>query len=337
MEVSSEADLHKLCASHSGVTSILMWASWHPPSVHLTKVLDAVAGEHKTMRFGKVNTDVCPGIASTMGADQVPFVAFLDPRGKKLDSIAGADPPRLVEKVKALAARPVGGVCKSEGGSCSSSKAAAPADEDDLNSKLLGLVSYSPVMLFMKGSKAEPFCGFSKQAVAMLNKSGVEYSTFDILKDEEVRQGLKDYANFKTFPQLYVKGDLLGGLDIMKEMEEEGSLQDALTETTKEEEPQDVKTRLKSLVNKASVVLFMKGNKEQPFCGFSKKAVAMLNEHNIEYDTFDILQDDEVRQGLKEYSNWKTYPQLYVKGELLGGLDIMKDMDEDGSLKEACL
>jgi len=343
VEVSSEADLHKLCSSHNGLTSILMWASWHPPSVHLARVLEAVAGEHKTVRFGRVNTDVCPNIASTMGADQVPFVAFLDPRGKKIDSIAGADPPRLVEKVKALAARPIGGTCKQDGGSCGGggggscgSGAAAAEAGDDLNSKLMGIVNYSPVMLCMKGSKAEPFCGFSKQAVAVLNKSGIEYSTFDILQDEEVRQGLKDYANFKTYPQLYVKGVLLGGIDIMNEMEAEGSLQDTLADATKEDEdePQDLKTRLKGLVNKAPVMLFMKGNKEQPHCGFSRKAVAMLNEHNIEYDTFDILGDDEVRGGLKEYSNWKTYPQLYIKGKLIGGLDIMQEMEEDGSLME---
>merc|ERR1719343_681373 len=102
-----------------------------------------------------------------------------------------------------------------------------------------------------------------------------------------------------------------------------------------EEEPADLNSRLKKLINQSDVMLFMKGNKAQPYCGFSKKAVAMLNEHNIQYDTFDILGDEDVRQGLKEYSNWKTYPQLYIKGELIGGLDIMKEMEEDGSLMEA--
>jgi len=343
-EVSSEADFHKLCSSHTGLTCILMWASWHPPSVHLTKVLEAVASEHKAVRFGKVNTDVCSGIASSMGADQVPFVAFCDARGQKLDSLAGADPPKLVEKVKALSARPLGGgTCKQDGGSCGgggggacSSAAAAAPEEDDLNSRLQGIVNYSPIMLFMKGSKAEPFCGFSKQAIAMLNKSGVDYSTFDILQDEEVRQGLKDYANWKTYPQLYIKGELLGGLDIMKEMEAEGSFQETLEAAgQQEDEPENLTSKLKGLINKAPVVLFMKGNKEQPFCGFSRKAVALLQEHSIDFDTFDILGDEEVRQGLKEYSNWKTYPQLYIKGELMGGIDIMKEMEEDGSLMEA--
>ncbi|XP_046565593.1 glutaredoxin 3-like [Haliotis rubra] len=85
-----------------------------------------------------------------------------------------------------------------------------------------------------------------------------------------------------------------------------------------------IKLLLKQLVSKAPVMLFMKGHPDAPRCGFSKKTVAILGETGVKYDTFDILSDDEVRQGLKTFSNWPTYPQLYVKGELVGGLDIIK-------------
>lgn len=73
-------------------------------------------------------------------------------------------------------------------------------------------------------------------------------------------------------------------------------------------------------------MLFMKGNPTDPKCGFSRQIVALLNEENIQYGTFDILNDNEVRQGLKQFSNWPTYPQLYVNGTLVGGLDILKEM-----------
>lgn len=69
--------------------------------------------------------------------------------------------------------------------------------------------------------------------------------------------------------------------------------------------------------------------------GFSRQAVALLKQHNATFGTFDILKSEQVRQGLKTYSNWPTYPQLYVEGELIGGLDIMKEMDQSGELKEA--
>ncbi|CRK92357.1 CLUMA_CG005919, isoform A [Clunio marinus] len=90
--------------------------------------------------------------------------------------------------------------------------------------------------------------------------------------------------------------------------------------------------RLKSLINKGKVVLFMKGDRNAPRCGFSKQIIQILNETNLPYETFDILSDEEVRQGLKTYSDWPTYPQLYVNGELQGGLDIVKELVASGEL-----
>lgn len=84
--------------------------------------------------------------------------------------------------------------------------------------------------------------------------------------------------------------------------------------------------RLKTLIHSSNVMVFMKGDRNAPRCGFSKQLIAILNETNVPYGTFDILQDEEVRQGLKTYSDWPTYPQVYVKGELIGGLDIIKEL-----------
>jgi len=78
------------------------------------------------------------------------------------------------------------------------------------------------------------------------------------------------------------------------------------------------------LITRAPVMLFMKGSPTQPKCGFSRKIVALLDESKAQYATFDILEDEDVRQGLKTFSNWPTFPQLYIKGELIGGLDIVQ-------------
>nr|XP_030687973.1 glutaredoxin-3 isoform X3 [Globicephala melas] len=168
--------------------------------------------------------------------------------------------------------------------------------------------------------------GFSKQMVEILNKHNIQFSSFDIFSDEEVRQGLKTYSNWPTYPQLYVSGELIGGLDIIKELEASKELDTICPKAPKLEE------RLKVLTNKASVMLFMKGNKQEAKCGFSRQILEILNSTGVEYETFDILEDEEVRQGLKTYSNWPTYPQLYVKGELVGGLDIVKELKENGEL-----
>lgn len=84
------------------------------------------------------------------------------------------------------------------------------------------------------------------------------------------------------------------------------------------------------LHSKLSTLLTLQGNPDAPRCGFSQKVVSALQSIQVPFKTFDILSDEEVRQGLKEYSQWPTYPQLYVKGELLGGCDVILEMQQEG-------
>ncbi|CAG9807150.1 unnamed protein product [Chironomus riparius] len=101
---------------------------------------------------------------------------------------------------------------------------------------------------------------------------------------------------------------------------------------TEETKSGSLEDRLKALINKARVMIFMKGNREAPKCGFSRTLIQIMNDTKVDYETFDILQDEEVRQGLKTFSDWPTYPQVYVDGELQGGLDIIKEMQASGEL-----
>jgi monothiol glutaredoxin len=94
------------------------------------------------------------------------------------------------------------------------------------------------------------------------------------------------------------------------------------------------RTRIESLVNGNKVMLFMKGTKQFPACGFSNAVVQILKKEGASFDTYNILADPEVRQGLKEYSNWPTYPQLYVGGKFVGGCDIVTEMHESGELAQ---
>ena len=95
----------------------------------------------------------------------------------------------------------------------------------------------------------------------------------------------------------------------------------------------DSQARIADLVAKNDVLLFMKGSPLFPQCGFSSRAIAILNHLNAEFESVDVLQDQGVRQGIKEFSDWPTIPQLYVKGEFVGGSDIMMEMYESGELK----
>lgn len=217
-------------------------------------------------------------------------------------------------------------------------------------------------MLFQKGTPTAPKCGFSRQAIELLTDANVSFGYFNILEDEEVRQGLKSYSDWPTYPQLYVRGELVGGLDILKEMsEEDGGLVEQLElgdfviknggdiafvaadekvqqakeeEDEKKDETTSLNDKLKQLINRHRIMLFMKGIPSSPKCGFSRQIVDILDSFNVSYDAFNILEDDEVRQGLKVYSDWPTYPQLYVEGDLVGGLDIIKEMVDSGDLED---
>ncbi|MET0588539.1 MAG: Grx4 family monothiol glutaredoxin [Novosphingobium sp.] len=96
----------------------------------------------------------------------------------------------------------------------------------------------------------------------------------------------------------------------------------------------DVNSRIADIVNSNDVVLFMKGTALFPQCGFSSRAIAILDHLGVQFETVDVLQDQEIRQGIKSFSDWPTIPQLYVKGEFVGGSDIMMEMFEAGELQQ---
>src|SRR5205085_11531459 len=96
----------------------------------------------------------------------------------------------------------------------------------------------------------------------------------------------------------------------------------------------DVRDRIEEVVRNNDIVLFMKGTPLFPQCGFSSRAIAILDRLNAGYETVDVLQDSEIRSGIKEYSEWPTIPQLYVRGEFVGGSDIMMEMFESGELQQ---
>jgi monothiol glutaredoxin len=95
----------------------------------------------------------------------------------------------------------------------------------------------------------------------------------------------------------------------------------------------DVRDRIEEVVRNNDIVLFMKGTPLFPQCGFSSRAIAILDHLGVKYETVDVLQDPEIRAGIKDFSDWPTVPQLYVKGEFLGGSDIMMEMFQAGELQ----
>ncbi|XP_050535485.1 glutaredoxin 3 [Daktulosphaira vitifoliae] len=296
----------------SGQLSVVhFYADWSIPCQHMNGILDDLAVEYKNIKFGKCLAEDLAEVSIKYNISAVPKFIFFS-NDAQVDSLDGADAIQLNKKIQSLI-----------------SKAEKKEEIEDISLRLKSLIRSAPVMLFMKGSKSQPKCKFSTAIVNLLNEVGVDFKTFDILEDNIVREKLKTFSNWPTYPQLYIKGELIGGLDIVKELKETGELNNLLNLNNTENE---LNERLKLLINKANVMVFMKGNKQMARCGFSNQLLQILNETGVDYETFDILSDEEIRQSLKVYSDWPTYPQVYVKGSLIGGLDIVKELEEAGEL-----
>lgn len=335
---------------------LLFYASWHDGCPPLDAILQTLASVAPDIFFARIDADDVTTWTEKYTITMVPTVLLISANGtvvERMDSGDSTEPSQLTVAVQRLMnnvaaggthSQSSGGAATAATGTTSNNNAtpAAAAVVDPhqaLTQRLDRLIRSDQVMLFMKGKPSAPNCGFSRQVVELLEAEHIPFGSFDILTDETVRQGLKTHSNWPTYPQIYVNGDLVGGLDILKELKDDGSLAEQWNITKKVSSSSSssgtsLQDRVAQLTKRHNVMLFMKGLPSAPQCGFSRKIVQLLDESNVSYDSFNILEDEEIRQGLKDYSKWPTYPQLYVKGELVGGLDICEELAETGELQE---
>jgi Grx4 family monothiol glutaredoxin len=259
----------------------------------------------------------------------------------QVDKVEGADAAAVTARVEKWekAAAPGAGA---PGGGVTASLAALDAELDRL-------VNASPVMLFMKGTPSEPRCKFSRAIVDILKTAGAAFGAYDILTSDAVRAGLKDKAAWPTYPMLFVRGTLIGGLDIVTELRDSGELATILPKPPAPPAggaaagaagagpgaDAALRARLDGLINSAPVVLFMKGTPDAPACGYSERAAAALAAGRVAFTPFDVLADPAVREGLKTHHATDTpaakmYPQLYVRGKLIGGWDAIEEITASG-------
>lgn len=236
VEITSDSHFSELTSSLAPTTLVAVYfhTPWAAPCAQMNSVFKSLSTLHSSVLFLSVNADELPEISESFDISAVPYFVMLRD-GTILKELSGADPKELAATISSLSesdAKPAEPESSTAGASAaaasndaaatSSSTDAAGAEpseetEEELNARLAKLVKAAPVMLFMKGTPAAPQCGFSRQLVAILREHHVRFGFFDILKDDAVRQGLKKFSDWPTFPQLYISGELQGGLDIVKE------------------------------------------------------------------------------------------------------------------------
>lgn len=420
--IKAEKEFNQLCLHNfDKLFVVIFFADWHEPSVHLTNIAKSLAKSYEDkVIFAVINADEQDAIAQKFNVELVPTIIFMKSTKEVLHRVEEDSPSILSQKVEEYS---------------KVFKVTFEAEKTKMFAKIEEILRTYPLVIFIKGTPTTPKCGFSEQLLDQLRELRIKFHHFDILSDENIRNWLRHYANWITYPQVYIEGKLVGGLDVVKDLIKSGEFQkkieplnikdspegladkiisssavvaliegkvsepatlkseeivrvlndngirfssfdlqtadEALTKALKEKLntqefpgvivqkefigdykkikeladskqlqakiPQDnlvlsVNEKLKALTTSNPVMIFIKGSPEAPQCGFSRKLVDLLAKYNTNYGHFNILSDNTVRERLKEYSNWKTYPQLYVEGEFVGGLDIALEMDSQGEL-----
>ncbi|QSZ32756.1 hypothetical protein DSL72_002335 [Monilinia vaccinii-corymbosi] len=213
-------------------------APWAAPCAQMTTVLRTLALSYPpttppTTSWVSMNAEEVISVSDAFDVTAVPYLV-LTRNNVVLETVSGSDATKVrnaIEKhanspnstsTNGTSLKPVPTI-NSTSNESSTTPPPAPTEPDqpmskeDLHARLSNLVKAAPVMLFMKGTPSAPQCGFSRQLVALLREKSVKYGFFNILADDEVRQGLKEFADWPTFPQLWIDGELVGGLDIVKE------------------------------------------------------------------------------------------------------------------------
>ena len=235
IEIESEQQFTELTkADPSKLIALYFHTPWAGPCKTMNQVFKTLADSKESdnsIIFLSINADELPEISEIFEVSAVPYFILI--RNQTiLKELSGADPKEFIQTLNQFSNNTnstttnnndnVQASINSTTANTNSNNTTTNApeveeSEEALNERLNKLTKAAPIMLFMKGSPSSPQCGFSRQLVAILREHQVRFGFFDILKDDSVRQGLKKFSDWPTFPQLYINGEFQGGLDIIKE------------------------------------------------------------------------------------------------------------------------
>jgi Grx4 family monothiol glutaredoxin len=193
--------------------------------------------------------------------------------------------------------------------------------------KIKKILTSFPVIVFIKGSPHDPYCKYSKSFIEILKSTGIRYKSFDIFRDDSLRSYLRLFSGWKTYPQIYISGKIIGGLDVLKDLVEKSEFMKLIPrECTKEYTKESCLNLIQN--NKDKILIFGKGdyfnNKVQ--CKSSKEAYEILTKFkDLQFEIVDVMKDEMLRSVVKEISGYNYYPQLFYQGKFLGGLKFLKD------------
>lgn len=226
-EITSITEWEQLLGSVPPTTLVIVsfHAPWAAPCAQMATVLSTLASEYPdteppTTKWVSINAEELSDLSETYDVTAVPFLVLLR-NGQVVETVSGSSAVKVRTAIETQAKQSGENAAASDPNGVAADDAVVEEEQDpekkkeELFKRLGDLVKAAPVMLFMKGTPSSPQCGFSRQLVGLLRDNSVKYGFFNILADDEVRQGLKEFADWPTYPQLWIDGELVGGLDIV--------------------------------------------------------------------------------------------------------------------------
>ena len=201
-------------------------------------------------------------------------------------------------------------------------------------------MNQSVVVLFMKGTPEKPYDGYQAQAIEMLDSMKLKYSCFDVVVESDVRELLKEHSRWNAFPQLFIHGKFAGGLNFIVENVTSGRMTH-LVPTTEIMLP--LREKIQRLMNKGTYMVFMNGRPLYPTCQNSRLMMDLFRNHypwvldnpkkpELALEHFDLSKEKEVQLMLFQCAKYAEVPQFYCDGKLVGGLELLEEMHEQGEL-----
>ena len=221
IEIENKDQFSELTSASNKLIALYFHTPWASPCIQMNKVISTLAdsAQYSNVSFLSINADNFPEISDLFDITAVPYFVIIKD-GTILKELTGADPKEFINAIDQFNGQSLDQSSTNQLASSATVESTSTSVEEtpeQLNARLQKLTTAAPIMLFMKGTPSAPQCGFSRQMVAILREHQVRFGFFDILKDDSVRQGLKTYSDWPTFPQLYIGGVFQGGLDIIKE------------------------------------------------------------------------------------------------------------------------
>lgn len=290
---------------------VLLWASWDEHSQNLLKMMEEMPKVYQNVQVAYVDCDEAEDLVDALDVETVQTIVILHPTGAN----------KATEKIEGIKAEALTEVVDREN---TFYKEWYEQEKKKAFRDIEAHIGTYPFFIFIKGSKEEPKCKFTRRLVGMLAKPGYDYRTFNILGDQRIRQWMKVYSNWPTFPQLFINQQFVGGIDVVTELIEGEEFDEMVPDSCKPLSPKD---QLAKMLNQSKIVLLLNGTVESPKDDASKALLEKVNGLKCEYSIIDLSAKSEFVEHLGKD---QKVPYVYMDGKAacdIDGLDQLAQQE----------